>query len=286
MSRCIAGRDRALAVQVLGDWTAGRPRTATAGRPTAGRANLHAAPAPKPTRVACGTRARGCPCKPLAPSAAAHGCVAANAVLRQEHARAGAWPVPRVCARRPPPCGSDGPKLHLSARWRCAATLTSLQPHARCQVCRVSAVTAGLVYGAVKSTYLQTFKARWTARCVDLALPRRGSPTLTPLLSPRPRKRTGTTEQTTGRWLAGARVTSSHVFGKRARKLVTALVPQATACPCPRTQPARLWSPTPSLCVARASATQGTAAPRAAGLLRLCAPVKTPLLVGRGLPPK
>ena len=82
--------------------------------------------------------------------------------------------------------------------WRCAATLTSLQPHARFQVCRVSAVTAGLVYGAVKSTYLQTFKARLTARGVDPAQPHRATPILTLLLSPHPRKHTGTTEETAG----------------------------------------------------------------------------------------
>ena len=59
----------------------------------------------------------------------------------------------------------------LETLWRWDATLT---PRNRWQVCRVSAVTAGLVYGAVKSTYLQTFKVR-TLRLAHVLLLRRAS---------------------------------------------------------------------------------------------------------------
>ncbi len=59
------------------------------------------------------------------------------------------------------------PRAAAARRWR-ALRCACGNPNsiARHQVCRVSAVSAGLLYGAVKSTYLQTFKARLApARC-------------------------------------------------------------------------------------------------------------------------
>jgi len=38
------------------------------------------------------------------------------------------------------------------------------------QACRITAVGAGLLYGAVKSTYLQTFKARRLSQLAPSAL--------------------------------------------------------------------------------------------------------------------
>lgn len=131
-------------------------RFGRAAGPPAGGARPNAAPGSEPVRFVCALqRGRLGAEPPRRLPAPLRDRRPRHAVLRQEHARAGACRT-RPC-RRTSPRAPRGACCCAPGAVALRATLTSRN---RSQVFRVSAVTAGLVYGAVKSTYLTTFKVR------------------------------------------------------------------------------------------------------------------------------